>query len=160
MESKKYQGISFDELKAQLIKDGYDLRGCDDEKTNCLLCLNAGIVMVDGHLISLDNIISIAYRKDEWWDSYDGYESEKADVYGTYETKSESPTVYDYEESGESTSYTVVYMLNGEKQEIKLQRDGYVRYWMLGLLQYVKKRGNEYKKKHDNEQQRETGKSV
>ena len=153
MDSRSYFGLSFEELKEQLVQDGYDLRGCDDKETKCLLCLKAGIVMVDGHLISLDDIISVAYRKDEWWDSYDGYESKKADIYGFYESKSESPTVYDYEDWGESTSYTVVYMQNGEKQEIKLQRNGFVRYWMLGLLQYVKKRGNEYNKKHDNGQQ-------
>lgn len=140
----QYTRLSYEQLKCQLEKDGYDLRGCDDEETKSLLCLNAGLVMVGERLVGLDEIISVEYRNDEWWDDNDGYKTEKADMYGNYEKDSQYPTVYESNEHGESTSYIVVYKRNDEEQTIKVS-GSWTSYWVLGLLQYVKERGKKLK---------------
>lgn len=152
METKKYDGLSFEELRTQLLSEGYDLRGCADGETQCLLCLKAGIVMVGGELIGLDEVVSAAYHDDEWWNDGDAYKSEKADIYGVYEERRECDVIYDSDGHGERTTCTVVYLRDGEKRQVKVEHDGSMRYWILGLLQYVKKRCNEYKKEQGNEQ--------
>lgn len=90
-------------------------------------------------------IVKVFYREDNSWDDYDGDITETADIYGHYDKWVNNPIVYEYDEHTQSTTIKIDYIRDGIEEMIRVDVDDGVPYWVNSLVDFVKKRGKEYK---------------
>ena len=144
MDIEQYKGMNALQLEGALKEAGYRV-SMSSYPEDTVICREAGLFLLEGRLIRFDEIVKVFYREDNSWDDYDGDITEMADIYGHYNKWVNNPIVYEYDEHTQSTTIKIDYIRDGIEKMIQVDVDDSVPYWVNTLVDFVKKRGNEYK---------------